>query len=121
VLLALIVIALGVWAGSKFFTEPQEIYTNQNPETPKPADNPIGLEEAVDFGDIDPDKIDQPVVDLKTLDSDADGLNDFDEINVYKTNQYNVDTDGDGYKDGDEVKNGYNPNGAGKLLNAPVK
>ncbi|MEK7498366.1 MAG: hypothetical protein AAB611_00715, partial [Patescibacteria group bacterium] len=26
-----------------------------------------------------------------------------------------ADTDGDGFKDGDEVKNGYNPNGTGKL------
>ena len=33
----------------------------------------------------------------------------------YKTNPNNPDTDGDGYLDGDEVKNGYDPNGDGKL------
>ncbi|MFH1482518.1 MAG: hypothetical protein ABIE46_03290, partial [Patescibacteria group bacterium] len=33
----------------------------------------------------------------------------------YKTDPKNPDTDGDGYKDGDEVKNGFNPNGSGKL------
>jgi len=48
-------------------------------------------------------------------DSDGDGLNDYDELNIYHTNIHNIDTDGDGYNDGDEVKAGYNPNGKGKL------
>ncbi len=50
------------------------------------------------------------------VDSDEDGLNDFEEIRVYKTDPLNPDTDGDGYLDGDEVFNNYDPNGAGRLL-----
>ena len=36
-------------------------------------------------------------------DTDGDGLNDGDEVNVYKTDPLKVDTDGDGLSDGDEV------------------
>lgn len=52
----------------------------------------------------------------KTLleDSDYDGLTDKEEIK-YKTDLNNPDTDKDGYLDGEEVKNGYNPNGNGKI------
>jgi Bacterial TSP3 repeat len=73
-----------------------------------------------------------------TLDSDLDGLTDYDEINVYHTNPYKADTDndgltdyqevkiyhtdpnkadtdGDGYSDGQEVQSGYNPLGPGKI------
>lgn len=42
-------------------------------------------------------------VDQKLLDSDGDGLSDWDEINVYGTDPFNKDTDGDGLSDGDEV------------------
>lgn len=49
------------------------------------------------------------------VDTDGDGLNDFDEMNKYGSDPKNSDSDGDGNKDGDEVKNGYNPNGPGKL------
>jgi len=47
----------------------------------------------------------KPVVapDPKTMDSDGDGLTDYDEVNVYKTDPKNPDTDGDGLKDGAEV------------------
>lgn len=47
-------------------------------------------------------------------DDDGDGLLNGDEF-FYNTDPANSDTDGDGYSDGDEVKNGYNPNGEGKL------
>ena len=50
-------------------------------------------------------------------DTDNDGLNDGDEVRWYKTDPLNPDSDGDGYLDGEEVKGGYNPLGAGKLLN----
>ena len=53
-------------------------------------------------------------------DTDSDGLTDGQEINIYKTNPLVVDTDGDGFQDCAEVKNGYNPNGPGKLLNLPA-
>ncbi|MBI5221955.1 MAG: hypothetical protein HY980_00435 [Candidatus Magasanikbacteria bacterium] len=55
----------------------------------------------------------------QVADTDADGLSDYEEITLWKTNPLNPDTDGDGYSDGQEVKNGYNPNGAGKLLELP--
>lgn len=44
-----------------------------------------------------------------TIDSDNDGLSDYDEINKYFTNPENPDTDADGYNDGDEIKNGFSP------------
>jgi Bacterial TSP3 repeat len=53
-------------------------------------------------------------------DTDADGLSDRDEVMVWHTDPLNPDTDGDGYKDGDEVKNGFNPLGPGKLLTPPI-
>ncbi|MFA6424241.1 MAG: hypothetical protein WCV83_02915 [Candidatus Magasanikbacteria bacterium] len=53
-------------------------------------------------------------------DTDGDGLNDGDEVIIWKTNPLNPDTDGDSYKDGEEVRNGYNPLGAGKLFNVPA-
>jgi lipoprotein-anchoring transpeptidase ErfK/SrfK len=47
---------------------------------------------------------------LMGMDTDSDGLSDYDEINIYKTNAQVVDTDGDSYSDGVEVKAGYDPN-----------
>ncbi|MFH0987748.1 MAG: thrombospondin type 3 repeat-containing protein [Parcubacteria group bacterium] len=54
-------------------------------------------------------------------DSDDDGLSDYDEAKVYHTNPINPDTDVDTYLDGEEVSKGYNPNGAGKLLNTQAE
>lgn len=42
-------------------------------------------------------------------DTDGDGINDGDEVNIYHTNPLLADTDGDGIKDGDEVAAGTNP------------
>ena len=52
---------------------------------------------------------------INSVDSDDDGLFDREELRVYKTDPTNPDTDGDGFLDGAEVKDGYNPNGPGKL------
>ncbi len=41
--------------------------------------------------------------DLSKIDTDGDGLNDWDEISVYKTDPNLADTDGDGLSDGKEV------------------
>lgn len=49
-------------------------------------------------------------------DSDNDQLSDREEVKVYLTDPLNPDSDGDGYLDGAEVSNGYNPKGAGTLL-----
>lgn len=51
------------------------------------------------------------------IDSDGDGLFDFNEVKVYFTDPLNPDTDGDSFLDGEEVLKGYNPKGEGKLLN----
>src|SRR5262245_52719493 len=42
--------------------------------------------------------------DLAKVDTDKDGLSDWDEINFYKTDPDRADTDGDGINDADEVK-----------------
>ena len=42
-------------------------------------------------------------------DSDNDGLKDWQEIQVYKTDACKPDSDGDGYLDGEEVASGYDP------------
>ena len=42
--------------------------------------------------------------DLKTKDSDGDGLTDFEEIYIYNTDKERKDTDGDGKSDQEEVK-----------------
>lgn len=51
---------------------------------------------------------------LPVLDTDADGLTDEEEA-VLSTNPNEIDTDQDGYLDLAEVKNGYDPNGPGRL------
>lgn len=45
----------------------------------------------------------------KKLDTDNDGINDYDELNVYGTSPYLNDTDGDGVIDGAEINNGGDP------------
>ncbi|HET8865719.1 MAG TPA: OmpA family protein [Gracilimonas sp.] len=40
---------------------------------------------------------------LRTLDTDEDGLNDYDEMYTYETNPLSADTDDDGLTDGEEV------------------
>lgn len=42
-------------------------------------------------------------------DTDGDGLNDGDEVNLYGSNPNIKDSDGDGFEDGFEVYTGYNP------------
>lgn len=44
-----------------------------------------------------------------SLDSDKDGITDYDEVNIYKTNPFSADTDGDGFTDGAEILGGYDP------------
>jgi len=52
------------------------------------------------------------------LDTDKDGLSDYDEINNYKTSPYLEDTDSDGILDSEEVKNNTDPNcPTGKVCN----
>jgi F5/8 type C domain/Bacterial TSP3 repeat len=54
--------------------------------------------------------------DLSKIDTDGDGLSDWDEITVYKTDPNRADTDGDGVKDGAEVKQKTDPKNAASFL-----
>jgi hypothetical protein len=47
-------------------------------------------------------------------DTDFDGLSDFEEVYIYRTNPNSADSDVDGFSDKDEINNGYNPNGTGR-------
>lgn len=78
------------------------------PTVTQPADS--------DFDGLTDEEEMQLGTNIYTPDTDGDGLTDREEIKVYGTNSLMADTDGDGYPDGDEVKNGFNPNGSGKLL-----
>jgi hypothetical protein len=48
-------------------------------------------------------------IQAEIVDTDNDGLSDYDELNIYYSNPNNPDTDGDGYDDWTEIKNGYSP------------
>ena len=54
---------------------------------------------------------------LSAKDTDGDGLNDYDEINVYKTSPYLEDMDSDGVSDFEEIQQGTNPNCLGNNCN----
>jgi len=58
---------------------------------------------------------------LNVIDTDNDGLSDYEEVKIYRTNPLSADSDGDGYLDGAEIKSGYNPNGPGKLADSQPK
>ncbi len=65
--------------------------------------------------DINKEEADLKPEFLNNLDSDSDGLTDYEEIYVYGTDPNNKDTDKDGVSDFQEVKMGQNPLGSGKL------
>jgi plastocyanin len=52
---------------------------------------------------------------LKKIDSDNDGLNDYEEVITYETDPNLKDTDKDGFTDKQEIDKGFNPKGDGKL------
>ncbi len=56
----------------------------------------------------------------KKLDTDADGLSDYDELNLYHTSPYLKDTDGDSYSDKEEIGNGYDPNCVGQTCSTGI-
>lgn len=53
-------------------------------------------------------------------DTDADELNDYNEVAVWKTDPFRSDTDNDGFIDGQEIKHGYSPTGPGKIFEPPA-
>lgn len=50
--------------------------------------------------------------DAITTDTDTDGISDYDEVNLYRTDPFSADTDSDGFIDGSEVLGGYDPTNA---------
>jgi hypothetical protein len=46
---------------------------------------------------------------LQAIDTDQDGLNDYEELNFYETSPYLPDTDSDGIKDKEELEKGTDP------------
>lgn len=48
--------------------------------------------------------------DLQSKDTDGDGLNDYEELNVFTTSPYLTDTDGDNIDDAKEIQAGKDPN-----------
>jgi hypothetical protein len=50
-----------------------------------------------------------PLTRLGTIDTDEDGLSDFEETYIYKTSIYLPDTDSDGLSDKEEIEKGYDP------------
>jgi len=59
--------------------------------------------------------------DPNNWDSDGDDLSDGDEIIVWKTDPLNPDTDGDSFEDGEEIKNGFRPDGDGRIFEVPAE
>jgi outer membrane protein OmpA-like peptidoglycan-associated protein len=66
-------------------------FSNPEPERKKPAPLPILNTKPVE------------TVDLRRVDSDADGISDYDEINTFKTNPALADSDGDNLSDYAEI------------------
>jgi Bacterial Ig-like domain/Bacterial TSP3 repeat len=53
--------------------------------------------------------IEERTEDDASLDSDKDGITNYDEVTLYKTNPFIPDTDNDGFTDGVEILNGHDP------------
>jgi hypothetical protein len=59
------------------------------------------------------EKVRQERSDIESsVDTDGDGISDFDEVNLYRTNPQLADTDGDGFTDGVEIMRGFDPTNA---------
>ena len=82
-------------------------------EVPAPVVDPYPNDK--DRDGIDDTKEKELGTSNRDFDTDGDGLSDFDEIEVWKTNPTKMDSDGDGFNDGYEVLSGYNPLGDGPL------
>jgi len=89
---------------------------NANQPVLAPQDDPNSTVDSDGDGLTDYQEVHIYHTDPNQADTDHDGLSDRDEVVTWKTDPLNPDTDGDGYTDGSEVKNGYNPLGSGKLL-----
>jgi hypothetical protein len=93
---------------------------NNAPSVLAPQDDPNSTVDSDNDGLTDYQEIHICHTNPLKPDTDNDGLSDRDEVMVWHTDPLNPDTDGDGYTDGTKVKNGYNPLGPGKLLTPPI-
>jgi len=85
--------------------------TAQNNNQPEPMINPLTLDSDKDgLTDVEERQLG---TNSNGSDTDGDGLSDYQEVKIYKTNPLNPDTDGDTYTDGAEVLAGYDPNKPG--------
>lgn len=71
--------------------------------------NPFQEEAKKSGVNINTDMLSVSDEDLKNLDTDKDGLSDYEEKYIYNTSAYLDDTDSDGKKDLDEINRGTNP------------
>ncbi|HBB38080.1 MAG: IclR-like protein transcriptional regulator [Candidatus Magasanikbacteria bacterium GW2011_GWD2_43_18] len=60
-------------------------------------------------GVVDAQAVFDETLRLQRIDTDHDGINDFEELNFYQTSPYLPDTDSDGISDDTEIKNGTDP------------
>lgn len=95
VFLSLLILTVGFWQLRRGIKGPFEIYLSQAtqtaPQTPTSSDLMTAAE-------------------LRAKDTDKDGLNDYEELNIYHTSPYVADTDSDGFDDKKEVTGGNDPN-----------
>ena len=94
--------------------------TNQPAVFLPPQDDPNSTIDSDHDGLTDYQEVHVYHTDMLRADTDGDGLSDGDEVNIYHTDPLKADTDGDGYSDGVEVKGGFNPLGPGKLPPPPA-
>ncbi|OGY86855.1 MAG: hypothetical protein A2233_05390 [Candidatus Kerfeldbacteria bacterium RIFOXYA2_FULL_38_24] len=122
-LLVIGIIVYALWPRSEKVTEQESLEVLNQVVPINEQDTTNQNNNNVSSGQIDSDSdglADTEEADLgtnaKNIDSDNDLLSDRLEVRVYQTDPNDSDTDHDGYSDGDEVRNFYNPNGKGKLL-----
>ncbi|MBT3231104.1 hypothetical protein HN358_05015 [Candidatus Uhrbacteria bacterium] len=70
----------------------------------------MSVTEQTDTSDEQLEDIIDTTPEVSTIDSDSDGITDYDEIEMYQTDPNDTDSDDDGYSDGEEVSAGYDPN-----------
>lgn len=93
---ALLFIALGTLAYG-FYSLSSNIYKNSN----------VAAEQGTET--VETDNLVETLVAQNKLDTDKDGLSDYEETNVYGTSPYLADTDSDGYDDKKEIAGGHDP------------
>jgi len=126
-----VLIILGLIFGLYFYFTSENTVENKNSSNQKASQSNLNSNQSLsnqtiiikeetnddDRDGLSNDKEKELGTDIKKADTDSDGLNDYEEVNIYKTDPKNKDSDGDSFSDGEEVEKGYNPKGEGELLN----